>query len=209
MPEIFDSTSDIKSEKKKSQLSTMKTSAKKNTKITSSNKKTKTIGKSPKQEMHHRHVDDYSEVMRREPVCVNPLTAFMSKPLAVSFDSQDKTEHIILVLRQHPITQIKKWVIIIILIFIPFLLQAINFFSFLPVNYQFASWMLWYLMVFGFSLESFLTWFFSVYIIIDERIIDVDFISLIYKDISSSKTNSLSNLVTLPGWGIFSNSIST
>ena len=41
--------------------------------------------------------------------------------------------------------------------------------------------LVWYLISIAYFIESFLTWFFNVYFVTDERIIDVDFYNLIYK----------------------------
>lgn len=150
----------------------------------------------------HRHVDEYSEVMRKEEPTVNPFQAFAAKPLEVFFEAQAKEEHVVLLLRKHPITQI-PWVLIAIgLLFFPFLLASIGFFNFLPPTYNLAVVVFWYLLVTGFSLESFLSWFFNVYIITDERVIDVDFLSLIYKNISSAKIDNIEDVTAETGGAI-------
>jgi hypothetical protein len=147
----------------------------------------------------HRHVDEYSEVMRAESPATKLLSAFMPKPVSVAFDNQDSSEHIVLVLRRHPLTLFKSFIIAIFMLIMPAFLSAVGMFAFLPGNYQFAAIILWFLITFGYVLEVFLTWFFSVYIITDERIIDVDFISLIYKDISSAKTDKIEDVTTVTG----------
>ena len=48
-------------------------------------------------------------------------------------------------------------------------------------------------------MESFLTWYFNVYIITDERIIDVDFLSLIYQNISSAKIDNIEDVTATKG----------
>jgi len=152
-----------------------------------------------KHEVCHRHVDEYSEVMRHETPATGVLSAFMPKPLLVSFDNQDASENIILVLRSHPFTLIKPIFITIIMLLVPVLLRSVGMFDFLPSNYQAASLILWFMIIFGFAFEVFLVWFFSVYIITDERIIDVDFVSLIHKDISSAKIDKIEDVTTVTG----------
>lgn len=142
----------------------------------------------------HRNVDEYSEVMRQEVPSRNPFDAFAAKPLQVFFDTQDREEHIILLLRKHPITQL-KWVIIAILMALfPLVLSLVPILDFLPGRFQLAGLVLWYLIIVGFALESFLTWFFNVYIITDERVIDVDFLSLIYKNITAAKIDNIEDI---------------
>lgn len=142
----------------------------------------------------HKDVEEYSEVMRQEAPSANPFHAFAPKPTHVFFDSQEKAERVILLLRKHPITQI-MWILVAIgLLFAPVLFSMVPFFTFLPARFGVAAGILWYLLVAGFIIESALTWFFNVYIITDERIIDVDFLSLIYKNISAAKIDNIEDV---------------
>jgi uncharacterized membrane protein YdbT with pleckstrin-like domain len=143
--------------------------------------------------------DEYSEVLRNERPATSGFQAFMAKPRAMHFDSQSTEEHILLLLRRHPITQL-PWIIIASLFaFLPLLLTTLPIIAALPGNYLFAAIVGWYLLLTGFILESFLTWFFNVYIITDERIIDVDFLSLIYKNVSSAKIDNIEDVTARSG----------
>ncbi|MDA1079482.1 MAG: hypothetical protein O2840_02215 [bacterium] len=142
----------------------------------------------------HRSVDEYSEVMSHEKRSTNPMTAFVPKPLKTFFASQAREEEIILLLRKHPITQIKWIVSAVILGVLPLFLANFELFSFFPANYLFAAHLGWYLLLLGFVIESILSWFFNVYIITDERIVDVDFLSLIYRNISSAKIDNIEDV---------------
>jgi len=51
----------------------------------------------------------------------------------------------------------------------------------------------------AFVLESFLGWYFNVYIITDERIIDIDFISLIYKEVSDADIEMIQDVTYKQG----------
>jgi len=119
--------------------------------------------------------------------------------MRVKFSTQASGETIILLLRQHPVTQVKWIVTAIIAAIIPTLLSSIDLINFLPASYQFATYLGWYLMVVGFTLESFLKWFFNVYILTDERIVDVDFVSLIYKNISAAKIDNIEDVTASQG----------
>jgi hypothetical protein len=142
----------------------------------------------------HSHVDTYSQVMSHEPEARNPLKAFAAKPTNTFFDSQANDEKVLLLLRQHPITQVKWIVIAIILIVLPFFLQFVPLLEFLPLRFHLVAAIGWYLMVIGFSLEAFLDWFFNVYIITDERVIDVDFSSLLFKNVSYAKIDRIEDV---------------
>jgi hypothetical protein len=153
---------------------------------------------------HHRRksVDEYSEVMRRHKPARNPFEAFAAKPYKTFFSDQNSDEQIILVLRKHPITQV-KWILSALLFAVlPLVFSGASIFGFLPPNYQFAGLVIWYLLLTGFVLESFLTWFFNVYIVTDERIIDVDFLSLIYRNISTAKIDNIEDITATTGGAV-------
>lgn len=154
------------------------------------------------QEIVHRHVDDYSEVLRLETPATNVCASYLPKPVSFAFDSQERSEHVLLVLRQHPFTQVKKIVIGIVMFFLPMFLSSVGLFGFLPGSYQFAFVIMWWIATFGFFFSIFLTWFFSVYIITDERLIDVDFLSLIYKDVATAKLDKIEDISAVTGGAI-------
>ncbi len=146
-----------------------------------------------------RTVADYSEVIREAPQSSNPLTAYATMPCKISFSSQTKGEQIILLLRRHPVTQVKWVLITLVLLMIPIIFSGIPFITFLPTQFAIAAVMSWYLLVMGYALESFLTWFFNVCIITDERIVDVDFLSLLYHDVASAKLENIEDVTSVTG----------
>lgn len=149
-----------------------------------------------------RSVEDYSEVMHQAQQETSPWAAYSAKPRKTAFSTQARDEQILLLLRKHPITQL-GWVLsAIIIFFIPIIFAGVPLLDFLPLNFQFAALIGWYLMLTGFIIESFLTWYFNVYIVTDERIIDVDFLSLIYHDISSAKIDNIEDVTAVKGGAI-------
>lgn len=124
----------------------------------------------------------------------NPLAAFFHWPDRVNFETQEKGEKVVLLLRKHPITNVPWFVIALILFLAPLLLQFFPLLAFLPERFQVVATLFWYLIVLAFILESFLTWFFNVYIVTDERVIDVDFYNLIYKEISDAKIDKIQDV---------------
>jgi len=141
-----------------------------------------------------RKPEDYSEVIRETKTSAGPLGAFLVKPKNVHFDAQESEEKILLLLRKHFITNI-PWIFgVIIALFVPIILTYVPAFSLLSINYQIVSIMIWYLGIFGFALEQFLLWYFQVYIITDERIIDYDFYSLLYKRVSKAKIDNVEDV---------------
>lgn len=150
----------------------------------------------------HRDVEEYSEVMRNEEPSTNPFNSYIPKPINIFFSSQHRSEKIILVLRKHPITQIPWLTTLFFLSLLPLIALALGAGSFAPTNFVVAGVILWYLLMTGFAIESFLSWFFHVFIITDERIIDVDFLSLIYKRITSAKIDNIEDVTAVTGGAI-------
>ncbi len=149
-----------------------------------------------------KHVDEYSSVMRKETPSRDPLQAYAPKPKQVFFDSQLHGEDVLLLLRRHPVTQIKWILIALLLILMPFFFTYVPIFNFLHGRFAVAGVVAWYLMVTGFVLESFLSWFYNAYIITDERVIDIDFESLIYKNISAAKIDNIEDVTATTGGAI-------
>lgn len=135
-----------------------------------------------------------SKVFVNEPASRALLPAYAANPVGVHFSTQDPDEQVLLMLRQHPVSQIGWVLTALVLILLPLLFNAIGFFNFLPINFFFAGLIGWYLLTTGYLLESFLKWFYNVYIITDERFIDIDFDSLLYKNISAAKIDNVEDV---------------
>lgn len=142
----------------------------------------------------HRDVDEYSEVMRVLHDDHNPFSSFSAKPENLRFATQDIQEKVLLLLRKHPVTQIPWIIIAVVGVLIPVFIDPGHLLSFLPVSYQIAATIAWYVALLFFILESFLSWYYNVNIITDERVIDVDFLSLVYRNISSAKLDKIEDV---------------
>ncbi|NCN51254.1 MAG: hypothetical protein GW925_02260 [Candidatus Pacebacteria bacterium] len=146
--------------------------------------------------VNHRHVDDYSDVLASEPSCDRVFTSFAPKPKHTRFESQATTENVVLLLRQHPITQV-KWILVVLFFgIVPMSFPFLPVYSFLPISYRLGLTFLWYLALFGYSFQLFLKWFYNVYILTDERVIDVDFISLAQKNITAAKIDNIEDITS-------------
>jgi hypothetical protein len=142
-----------------------------------------TVKKPPKKQFNP--TDEPSTVMR-------PLTAFAVNPQGLRFETQEAEEVVILFLRQHFIVNVPWILITIILVIAPtvifpklFSVLSLNFL--LPPGYFFVGTMFWYLATFGFAFASFISWFFNIYIVTNERVVDIDFFYLLYKKFSQAE----------------------
>lgn len=141
--------------------------------------------------------EKYSSVLRDSASSNSPLAAYCPKPQGVGFDIQHDDEPVLLMLRQHPIVNL-TWILLTILLVIApvIVLPYVPFLDFLPGNYRFVAILGWYIMVFGYALEQFLIWFFNIYIVTDERVIDMDFYNLLFKKVSEAKIENIEDITT-------------
>lgn len=129
----------------------------------------------------------------------NPLAAFVARPKNINFETQVDGEEIILLLRKHWITNVTWIIFTVLMLFAPAVLVDFPIIAFLPARFQFIAILMWYLLTIVFILEKFLSWYFNVYIITDERVIDVDFYNLIYKEISDAEIEKIEDVTTVMG----------
>lgn len=129
----------------------------------------------------------------------NPLAAFSIMPPHLGFATQQPGETVVLLLRQHPIVNIPWILLTILLLLAPNIVSFVPLISFLPFRFQSMTIILWYLLVMAFVVERFLNWYFNVYIVTNERIIDIDFYSLIYQNLSVARLDKVEDVTFVQG----------
>jgi uncharacterized membrane protein YdbT with pleckstrin-like domain len=138
---------------------------------------------------------------------IGPLTCFAVNPQGVRFETQEEEETVILFLRQHIIVNI-PWIFLAFIlvitptILLPLFFNLIGFSPAVPTGYVVFSTLFWYLGAFGFVLAKFLGWFFNIYIVTNERVVDIDFFYLLYKNFSQAELNKVQDISFSSG-GIF------
>lgn len=155
---------------------------------------------------------DSSAVARHPPgtplrTRMGPLTCFAVNPDGVRFETQEAEENVILFLRQHLIVNL-GWVLVAALLILtptvvfPWLLGKISESIPVPASYILVGTLFWYLGTFGFILAKFLGWYFNIYIVTNERVIDIDFFYLLYKRFSQAELNKIQDITYASG-GVF------
>lgn len=122
----------------------------------------------------------------------NVLSSFCVNPTNISFQNQEEGENILLFLRRHFITNLPWILITILLIFVPVILSIVFSVTKTPTNFlppRFVTFLIlfYYLLVFTYTLVSFFTWFFNISLITEERVINISFSDLVYKNVSATK----------------------
>jgi hypothetical protein len=124
----------------------------------------------------------------------NRFSAFNLYPDHVNFETKEDSEKIVLMLRQHPIINFKWIIITLFLLAVPTVLTRFGVSSLLPEGYPSVLTLVWYLVTFTYALEGFLSWYFNVYFITTQRIIDVDFFNLIDKRVSDAHIEKIQDV---------------
>ncbi|MEI8232732.1 MAG: PH domain-containing protein [bacterium] len=124
----------------------------------------------------------------------NLFTSFVSFPNKVCFETQNDEEQVILFLRQHPIVNLTWILMSIFMLTLPSVFIFFPPYASLPANYQFVVTMGWYMFVFGYTLAKFMGWFFNIYILTDERVVDVDFTNIFFRKVSTAKTEEIQDV---------------
>ena len=110
--------------------------------------------------------------------------SYVPRPHRLRFESQQDDELVLLLGRRHFITNLKWMAIVCFALVVPLFWGEFPFFKALDGNTLVSLTMLWYLGIGFYGLQSFLMWFYNVYIITNERLVDVDFVGLLSKTVN-------------------------
>ncbi|MFA6250848.1 MAG: PH domain-containing protein [Candidatus Shapirobacteria bacterium] len=129
----------------------------------------------------------------------SPLSAFLARPKVFTFQAREDSEEIILVLRRHWFTNLHWIVTAILMSLAPAFLQYFPILDFFPANYQFIFILFWYIITFAIAFEHFLSWYFNVFIITEERVVDIDMYNLLYTKFSEAKLSMIQDVTATQG----------
>lgn len=133
-----------------------------------------------------------------------PLAEFALDPAGVHFATQGEKEKIHLFLRRHFITNI-PWILFIAFLSVlppvisPFMDIVLPTTFLSSVNWAVVGLLFYYIIVFGFALVNFINWYFNVYIVTNQRVVDVDFYNIIYREVSSTRLNLIQDVTVKTG----------
>jgi hypothetical protein len=134
-----------------------------------------------------------------------PSSAFCAFPEGVSFTGQDTKESIILMVRKHPAVYILHAFLLLLFILSPLFLFPV--FSSMLGGAHITLWLgasiLIWLIAITFAFDAFMKWYYTVNIITDERIVDVDFVSILYHKFTDAQLERIEDVTHKPV-GVFS-----
>lgn len=124
----------------------------------------------------------------------SPFSSFLVKPKVLKFTEQDDNEEIFLAIRPHWITNISWIFISIIMLFVPLFFKYFSFLNFFPSQYQFGLVVFWYLLTFIYAFEKFLSWYFDLFLITNQRVIDIEFNNLLNKHFAEADISMIQDV---------------
>ena len=119
--------------------------------------------------------------------------AIFDRPDKIRFIEQNDDEVIELLLRKHPITNLPWIIISTIAVFLPFLIAltdrslALNLIEQLPGAISAELLIIYDLLILAYAIESFLYWYFNIYIITNQHLVDISFNSILNREVTESQ----------------------
>ena len=122
---------------------------------------------------------------------LSPFTALAEYPAKLKFLYQEKDETVILLVRQHFITNL-PWIFVavlllalppLIIVIFPLLLPFID----ISATSYLAIILFSYLLCFGFILVNFSLWYFNVALVTSKRIVDIDITGILFRHVAETK----------------------
>ena len=121
-------------------------------------------------------------------------TGLTVTPQNVEFANQKRNENVLFLLRRHLITNFPWVAIFVLMIGAIFFAFHFNFLSHFPSTLQVVvvyAWLLLALIVFW---SGFLSWYFNVNIVSNERVVDIDFYNLIYREVTDAEIEKIQDV---------------
>ena len=120
--------------------------------------------------------------------------SFLVKPPRTRFEAQDNDEEIIILGRKHFITNLKWMMLSCLAFFVPVFWGEFPMVKALDANTYFALSLVWYSALLFYVIQSFILWFYNIYIVTNERVVDVDFFGLLYKNINVTELTNVQDV---------------
>lgn len=148
-----------------------------------------------------KHAKDSIDELKHENLSF--FSTFVELPNKVHFENQESNETILIFLRRHPITNL-PWLLLTALfsllpILLPFLFPVFIDTLFttaieLPANYLTILILLYYLIVIGYGLFNFASWFYNISIVTNNEVVDIDYSHVTYKNIATTNLREIQDV---------------
>jgi hypothetical protein len=124
----------------------------------------------------------------------NQWSSFVACPKHLKFEMQHDDENVIILGRAHFIVNLGWITVLSFAIFVPMFWGEFPFFKVLNATTMMEVSILWYMALAFYGIQSFLLWFYNVYIVTNERLVDVDFLGLLSKTINVTQLSKIEDV---------------
>jgi len=128
------------------------------------------------------------------------LASFCQNPQGFTFQTQKRDETILLFLRRHFITNLPWIFISITLGVIPIILIAASsrfqILPFIQISLQLTIvlTLFYYLILFSYVFINFITWFYNVFLVTNERVVDIDYSHIVVHNVAETKVGQIEDV---------------
>lgn len=126
-------------------------------------------------------------------------------PRNVTFGEQEADEEIILLLRKHFITNFRWLLVTVVFMVLPivlFIYRDLFPLPSLPDKFNALAFLSYLTIIIAFAYINFISWYFSISLITQKRLIDIDVVEIIYHDMAVTRYNLIED-ITLVQSGFF------
>lgn len=121
----------------------------------------------------------------------SPFSPTLVYPDIFDFSERDSDEKIYVVLRPHWFTNVHWILTAFFMFFIPIFYSSITSTPPVPANIMMFIYLFWYLAIFAYSLEKFISWYFDIFIITNNRVIDIDVHNLLDRKFTEAQLKKI------------------
>jgi len=129
------------------------------------------------------------------------ISAFCAFPTGVKFAGERSDEEIVLLMRAHVVTNVPWLAITLGLILAPvILLPLLSSIGVLPDfsgGLATVLFLFWYLGALTYAFLNFLSWYFNAYIVTNKRLVDIDWYSIVHKEVSYADLDKVQDITPI------------
>jgi len=126
------------------------------------------------------------------------ISPFIAFPKKTSFNGQEKKENIILIVRQHPAVYLGQMLLVVGMIIFGVIFSAVisnlGIEGGSGVALSSGAFVFFLAMAITIAFDTFARWFYTVNIITDQRIVDVDFINVLRHEFSEAQLEKIEDV---------------
>lgn len=136
------------------------------------------------------------------------LLAYQENPAHIHFKNQEDGETVLLLLRQHMVTNLPWLLLVTVALPFPLLFMIFSSRIGLPINslvppaFQPFIFLAFYMIVLAFAFLSFMNWFFNVDLVTDHRIVDINYWGFLFFRVSSTTISNIQDVTYTVGGGV-------